>query len=230
MVSSEGHDPSIPSRATGFKPVLYSYFQHEDDIMKMLFSEADYEAAKFKDELSFECERCSSIYTHPKRTIYQHRKGQRKINSYCSKLCKSLHGGFRVETVCSFCQTSFLKVRTEREKTNNDFCSSSCAAKMNNVLFPKKELSLWKTMSDYRVGYVNGPATLRAQARNIYKKSGLPLSCKVCGYNIHVEIAHLRAVADFPDEALSSEVNGLDNLVALCRNHHWEFDNGYLKL
>lgn len=44
----------------------------------------------------------------------------------------------------------------------------------------------------------------------------------------HVEVAHLKAVSDFKDESLMSEINHPDNLIGLCLNHHWEYDNGYL--
>lgn len=30
--------------------------------------------------------------------------------------------------------------------------------------------------------------------------------------------------------ATISDVNDPSNLVALCKNHHWEFDNGHLSL
>ena len=36
-----------------------------------------------------------------------------------------------------------------------------------------------------------------------------------------------KAVADFDDGTLVSEIN---NLIALCPNHHWEYDNGLLEL
>ena len=38
------------------------------------------------------------------------------------------------------------------------------------------------------------------------------------------------AVSDFDDSALISEINSKDNLIALCPNHHWEYDHGLLKL
>ena len=44
--------------------------------------------------------------------------------------------------------------------------------------------------------------------------------CFVCGYNNHVEIAHIKAVSDFDKEAELSEINNINNLVALCPNHH----------
>jgi len=62
-------------------------------------------------------------------------------------------------------------------------------------------------------------------ARQVLFKSDRPRKCEKCGYDRHVEACHKRAVADFPDDALMSEVNGLDNLMWLCPNHHWEFDH-----
>lgn len=50
-----------------------------------------------------------------------------------------------------------------------------------------------------------------------------------CGYSKHVETAHRRGVADFPNTALVSEINDLANLVGLCPTHHWEFDHKKLE-
>ena len=49
-------------------------------------------------------------------------------------------------------------------------------------------------------------------------------------YNKHIEIAHKKAVSDFDDSATIAEINDINNLIALCPNCHWEFDNGLLKL
>lgn len=53
-------------------------------------------------------------------------------------------------------------------------------------------------------------------------------ACVVCGYDKHIDVCHIRAVKDFPVTATIAEVNAISNLVPLCPNHHWEFDNGYL--
>lgn len=42
--------------------------------------------------------------------------------------------------------------------------------------------------------------------------------------------SNLKAVADFDDGTLVSEINDINNLIALCPNHHWEYDNGLLEL
>lgn len=68
-------------------------------------------------------------------------------------------------------------------------------------------------------------AKLRGYSRAAYAG---PMECLVCSYSLHVDVCHLRDVKDFPMSATVGEVNDPSNLVALCRNHHWEFDNGHL--
>lgn len=71
---------------------------------------------------------------------------------------------------------------------------------------------------------------VRALARKKYLSSGLPLKCKQCGYDYHVDVCHIVDLKAFPQSATVAEVNDLSNLVALCKNHHWEFDTGLLTL
>lgn len=52
--------------------------------------------------------------------------------------------------------------------------------------------------------------------------------CVVCGYDKHVEIAHIIDVVVFPEDTKISYINRRENLLALCPNHHWEFDDGLL--
>ena len=67
-------------------------------------------------------------------------------------------------------------------------------------------------------------AHIRSFARSWHKElQNMP--CEVCGYSIHVEIAHIKPVSSFDDSALLSEVNARENVRVLCPNHHWEFDN-----
>ena len=54
--------------------------------------------------------------------------------------------------------------------------------------------------------------------------------CKVCGYKNHVEVCHIKSVSSFGDNDLITEINSFNNLIGLCPNHHWEFDNGHVKL
>lgn len=58
----------------------------------------------------------------------------------------------------------------------------------------------------------------------------VPRICCICGYNLHVEVAHVKGVSEFDDSAEIGEINCTTNLVYLCPNHHWEYDNGHLEL
>jgi hypothetical protein len=80
----------------------------------------------------------------------------------------------------------------------------------------------------HRKNDANRYTSIRYSARRAYSKSGLPMKCIVCGYDVHVEICHVKGIAEFPDNALISEINDLTNLMALCRNHHWEKDHSCL--
>lgn len=73
-------------------------------------------------------------------------------------------------------------------------------------------------------------SAIRKCAFRSFEMSGKPKVCDACGYSTHVDICHLIPVSDFPDETLIREINHIDNLVALCKNHHWELDNGILKI
>lgn len=71
---------------------------------------------------------------------------------------------------------------------------------------------------------------IRTLSRKKYIKSGKSMQCYVCKYDLHVDVCHIKDVKEFPDDALIKDINHIDNLVALCKNHHWEFDNGHLSI
>lgn len=71
---------------------------------------------------------------------------------------------------------------------------------------------------------------IRTWARMVYRRSDRPKCCVVCGYNKHYEVCHKKPINSFSEDTPISVINDLDNLVALCPNHHWEFDNGLLSL
>ena len=84
-------------------------------------------------------------------------------------------------------------------------------------------------LSSVRSGYQSARTDIRVHAAKVYARSGRPMICQ-CGYSKHVEICHIKSVASFSGATTIDEINASDNLVALCPNCHWEFDNGNLKL
>jgi hypothetical protein len=72
-------------------------------------------------------------------------------------------------------------------------------------------------------------AHIRGLARSWFKDmTNLP--CANCKYSKHVEICHIKPIASFEVTAKIKEVNYKENLIQLCPNCHWEFDNGHLVL
>lgn len=80
-----------------------------------------------------------------------------------------------------------------------------------------------------RKNYQSYRSSVRTLAEQIYKNSGKECKCAICGYSNHIEIAHIKAVSEFDNSATIAEINSIDNLIALCPNHHWEYDNGLLQ-
>jgi hypothetical protein len=146
-----------------------------------------------------------------------------------------------------------------RPTNNPRFCSRSCSVSFNNRKVPKRTKKARQckycgtTVADTRttcdrcnpflvdwtkvtLGEIRERATfqysarVRQVARNLYRQSNKPKCCLICGYDKHYEVCHKRAIKTFSDKTPIAEVNHLDNLVALCPNHHWEFDNNHLIL
>ena len=148
--------------------------------------------------------------------------------------------------------------RCRKPTTNPKYCSRTCSAIVNNQLAPKRQpqgrckdcskpISTQRVYCDECTPYlvkwdetricdIHGKAKyqvsaqIRNHARSVYRRSGRPRVCRVCGYDKHYEVCHKRAIHRFPRTTMIATVNHVDNLVALCRNHHWELDHGLLQL
>lgn len=72
--------------------------------------------------------------------------------------------------------------------------------------------------------------SIRKSARN-YSIKILPPNCANCGYDKHFEVCHILPIRDFDLSSCTLyEINNKNNLIHLCPNCHWEFDNGYLDI
>ena len=74
------------------------------------------------------------------------------------------------------------------------------------------------------------PQEINRCARTELKWSKRPKKCQMCGFDVVVHVCHIKAVGDFDDNALLSEINHLDNLIYLCPNHHAMFDLGLIQV
>lgn len=66
---------------------------------------------------------------------------------------------------------------------------------------------------------------IRALARKKFFKETNIKTCQFCGYDKHIEVCHIKGINEFPDNTTIAEINDLTNMIGLCPNCHWEFDN-----
>ncbi len=143
--------------------------------------------------------------------------------SHAAKFNNTIKPKRTVEGRCSDCATPCTRSRKR--------CLACHAAWMK-----AKSISKWdgETLASMRgqgnANFGGRYPYIRALARKKYLASGLPLECFQCSYDYHVDVCHIVDLKAFPQSATVAEVNDLNNLVALCRNHHWEFDTGELVL
>lgn len=84
-----------------------------------------------------------------------------------------------------------------------------------------------KELFDSRSNWQSARTQIRKGAEQSFNGE---CKCIICGYNKHIEIAHIKAVSEFSDDTPITEINNSNNLIPLCPNHHWEYDNGLLDI
>lgn len=87
-----------------------------------------------------------------------------------------------------------------------------------------------KELFEGRSSWQSARTEFRRQASKSFEESGKEKKCAVCGYDKHIDIAHIKAVSEFSEDTLVSEISKASNLIALCPNHHWEYDHGLLDI
>lgn len=82
-----------------------------------------------------------------------------------------------------------------------------------------------------RRGGANAFDNIRCNARSLFRnRIALGEGCFLCGWNLHVHVCHIKPISSYGDDTLVSEINSMSNLVLLCPNCHWMFDNGKVTL
>tara|TARA_R110000868_G_scaffold14414_2_gene67034 strand:+ start:37371 stop:37895 length:525 start_codon:yes stop_codon:yes gene_type:complete len=84
-----------------------------------------------------------------------------------------------------------------------------------------------KSLQNLHVSSKN--AHIRLLGRYKHKEM-LKLPCYQCGYTKHVELCHIKPIKNFNEKCTIKEVNDIKNVIQLCPNCHWEFDNHLLIL
>lgn len=104
-----------------------------------------------------------------------------------------------------------------------DLCKSEGRSPYKSFAYKlPHELTLGEAMK--RTG-ANRYDSIRGWSRKKIIASNKELKCEECGYDKHVEIAHIKSISSFREDTMISEINSFDNLKILCPNCHWEFDH-----
>jgi len=112
-------------------------------------------------------------------------------------------------------------------KYQRSYCDN-CQHKNKNIVDWSKI-----TLKEYfdKLPLFQAHARIRALARASFRKfKPNNTFCQNCNYSKHVEVCHKKAISSFNETESIASVNTIDNLIALCPNCHWEFDNGILNL
>lgn len=142
-----------------------------------------------------------------------------KKTVFCSVQCSN---AARIrQCVCEKCGALFDRTSQYRRR----FCDD-CFGSLRNTLGADSKGCLRSRAA----GYQSFRSGIRRHAWRTYRNLNLSRSCFICGYSIYIEIAHIKPVSQFEDSATLAEINNPSNLVALCPNHHWEFDHNLFSL
>lgn len=108
---------------------------------------------------------------------------------------------------------------------NAKYCSIPCRPKQPIALATKGQLRARYRELLPKYSWQASRGRISRHAHSVFKRSGKECSCFICWYSHVVHVCHVKSVSDFPPSATLAEINDIGNLVALCPNHHWEFDH-----
>lgn len=148
-----------------------------------------------------------------------------KNPKFCSISCGVSIGNKARAKPIKYCKTCNIRIGLR---------SSYCRAHGTPISKIGDDIREWSQVKigDLRgiYGTIGAHRRLRESARRVYKNNNGIKVCKICKYSQHINVCHIKAVSDFDDITPVDIVNAFTNLVALCPNHHWEFDNGKIHL
>ena len=152
---------------------------------------------------------------------------------FCSKKCAAIFNNkhkHKTKT-CKICDSTIDSSRLTRKAYHSRKICDGCYTTSEHTkrYYKDREIDVEAmTVADVKEhckdkSYSSWTDYVRTHSR---RKFSHLHSCISCNYNKHVEICHAKPVADFEDSATIGEINHPSNILALCPNCHWEYDNG----
>lgn len=147
---------------------------------------------------------------------------------------------------CSRSCAAKINNKTPKRTKIQRFCSCGKPTKNSNTILCEQHYQkMMMNRTEYIMNLTLADYTKRDCIKNLHPSSrfahirGLNrswnkdltlLPCFICGYSKHVELAHIKPISSFSEQSLLKDINSKNNVVQLCPNCHWEFDNGLVSL
>ena len=183
------------------------------------------------------CLFCDSII-HPNH----HKISYVRKKKFCNNKCK--HSFFYKENKKSnktrdssgICLICGIKIYYKKHKKFNSnlfykrkYCKNckekgKCKTRKVDLTEEKTLEEIWKRYKNY----TSGRSSISRHARKVFYENKKENKCVICGYSKYIEVCHIKDVSKFSLNIKIKEINDISNLIALCPNHHWEFDNNML--
>jgi len=184
------------------------------------------------------CEFCHSIIEVRNNEKPADARRRKFCNHTCAAKYTNVRRGRKLKyDVCQKCGAKLPKIKSSSGKgyLKRRYCELCLPiVQRQNVQkrHPNRLPDLIETMTLREVRKIKGRAATRTSitkhAKLVYEASNKPKHCILCNFLPVYQLCHKTPVASFPKDTLISEVNNLDNLVALCPNHHILFDTELL--
>jgi len=140
------------------------------------YNEETFKNTKSRDFLEITCKVCEESFELTKHQLQTNwRRSTNKI-LFCSKDCNAVFKTKEKVTInCQQCDKEFLKNRQEYDRSENHFCSRSCAASFNNK--NRTDESRIKQKESLKITLEKKPKILKENIKIIKEYN---LICKIC--------------------------------------------------
>jgi hypothetical protein len=162
---------------------------------------------------------------------------------FCNHSCAAQHNNkeFPKRTSRSItegsCECCGTRIKFKRNESNGkygirrfcDVCLKDRRKRNPDLLINRIEkMPFGELVACY--GRLKARTHITRYARGVYLNSDRPQQCAICHFDYCFDVAHIKQVASFDKDALISEINSLNNLIALCPNHHRMYDGGAIDI
>ena len=172
-----------------------------------------------------ENENCKKKFNKPDWQV------KKSTHNFCSRKCSNIISNTNrwKNHISSYRKHPCIKCQKPRGWRNESGLCNDC---FNKTLTEKSKSITLRELKQKHNKRING-RWYSAEIRSLNKSWNFELTkkpCQKCGFSHHSELCHIKAIKDFDDNATLGEINNPSNIVVLCPNCHWLFDNKKLVL